>query len=157
MTIGKCKWSVCQPNTPAAFTPQEMFLVLISVKGWVGPRAIVRPERLRQVKILRAPSAIEPQWSKYSVPICDSNLLHITAKIWMSMPIHTHCTITKKAAPLSFYRQSVVKKNGNRKKCSSQTNPGNIHIFTTWKRSSYKLSRNMHAECTKCPVTAIPA
>jgi len=45
-TIGTCRCQGCRPKAPAAFTPQDLFLVGISVGGFVDLRTVVREEGL---------------------------------------------------------------------------------------------------------------
>ena len=68
------RWLDFQPYAPAGFT-RGNFLVLISVRGWVDLRVIMRPEGLSQWNIPMTPSEIEPE-TLWLLTKCFNQLRH---------------------------------------------------------------------------------
>ena len=72
--------------------PQEIILVLISVRGWVDPRATVRPEGLCQWKIPITLWGIEPATFRL-VAQCLKYGCIVNDIYWIRTVVKSHCDL----------------------------------------------------------------
>ena len=87
-TLGTWRCQGCQPYAPVDFTPQEVFLVLISVKGWVDSSAAGRN------KSMKSSNGSIRNWTRH-LPACRAAPLHVPLKMYICNNYFTISAISR--------------------------------------------------------------
>jgi hypothetical protein len=123
--------------------PQETIRVLISVRGWVDPRATMRPDGLSHWKMPVTPSGIEPATFRF-VAQCLNQLRHRVARTWRAGTLLDKGCVIKlhlRISPVHHHTMrnlpsAVTSETDDRDTCCSQNavtySRETRHLATNW-------------------------
>jgi hypothetical protein len=93
---------------PAALYPPGGFLILISVRGWIDHRAIVRLEGLGQLKNLMTLSGIEPATLTHKCCVGTSMIMFMPNFMCLALMVHLLSPTNKKRREFWHFLHFVV-------------------------------------------------